>query len=57
MVAERIVDLLEAIEIHHQDRDAPAVALRRPDRLLNPVVEERAVRELRERVVLRLVLV
>jgi hypothetical protein len=57
VVAERVVDLLEAVEVHHQHGDAAALALRRQDRLLDAVAEERAVREPGQRVVQRLVLV
>ena len=57
-VAERVVDLLEAIEVHHQ---RPRAACRRRsawrDRLLDPVAEEHPVRQAGERVVQRLVLV
>jgi len=56
-VAERIVDLLEAVEIEHQDSDAGVGAASAMQRLADAVVEERAVREPGERVVQRLVLV
>ena len=55
-VAERVVDLLEAVEVHQHDGDAAALALGGQQRLLDAVVEEDAVRQLGQRVVERLVL-
>ena len=53
LVAERVVDLLEAVEIEQHQREAGAVALRREERLLEAILEEPAVRETGERVVQR----
>src|SRR4051794_15053924 len=55
-VAEGVVDLLEAVEIHEEHRDPAAVAPRRQQRALDPVGEERAIRKAGQRVVERLVL-
>ena len=57
VVAQRVVDLLEAVDVHHHHRDPAAFAARRQDGLPDPVVEERPVREPGEPVVQRLVLV
>jgi hypothetical protein len=56
-MAERVVDLLEAVEVHDHHGRGHVVAARRRERLADAVVEERAVGEVRERVVERLVLV
>ena len=58
VVAERVVDHLEAVEVEEEHRGAragPAAACS-PQRLLQPVEEQRAVRQPRERVVQRAVL-
>ena len=58
VVAERVVDLLEAVEVHDQHGHAAAVAAARPrGRVLDAVAEQRAVGQAGERVVQRLVLV
>jgi len=51
LVAERVVDELEAVEVHEQNRDLPRVAPQAHQRVAQPVEEERPVREARERVV------
>ena len=54
LVAQRVVDLLEAIEVHEQHTDL----LARPpprDRLVDPLVEADPVRKAREAVVNRVV--
>ena len=53
MVPERVVDLLEPVEVHQEEGDDVARAGARPERVLDPVVEKRPVRELRELVVER----
>jgi hypothetical protein len=53
----RVVDLLEAVEVHEDDREPAAVALRVPDGLADPLAEEQPVGQAGERVVQRLVLV
>ena len=53
VVAVAVVDRLELVDVEQQHADARAAAL---ERVLEPVVEERAVRELGERVVERLAL-
>ena len=56
VVAERVVDLLEVVEIHdHHDR-VLAVAAASADGLIDAVAEQLAVRQAGERVVQRLVL-
>ena len=55
VVAERVVDLLEAVEVDQQQRD-PRVHVRGRDALLEALVEARAVRQAGERVVHREVL-
>jgi len=56
-VPERVVHVLEPVEVDDEDRDAALVALSREERLLRPVVEERPVGQAGERVVQRLELV
>ena len=56
VVAERVVDLLEAVEVHQHHGDELLLALGAEDRLLHEVVEHRAVREAGERVGQRLLL-
>ena len=53
VVAERVVDALEVIEIEEQAGDVRAVALRLREDLLQPLVEQRPVRQPGEDVVLR----
>ena len=53
IVAERVVDALEMVEVEEQARDVRGVALRLREDLLQPLVEERPVRQPREDVVLR----
>ena len=48
-----VVDLLEQIDVEEDHRKTTAAALRRGDRLAEPIVEERAVRQARERIVER----
>ena len=55
MVAERVVDLLEPVQVHEQHRDVLAMALGSRQRLTHSVVEEDAVGQAGERVVERLV--
>ena len=55
-VPERVVDLLEPIEIQHHDREARAVPLCLGDRALDAVVEEQPVRQAGQRIVQRLAL-
>jgi len=50
-VAERVVDLLELVEVEHRDGDLPARALRLGQRHAEAVVEEIAVRQSRQVVV------
>ena len=45
MVAEGVVDVLEAVEIHHHQRHRLLVALAQADRLEQPVVEQAPVRK------------
>jgi hypothetical protein len=51
VVAERVVDLLEAIDVEQHERRLLPVALCGQNRLLNPVSVERPVRQPRELVV------
>ena len=53
MVAERVVDLLEAIEVHQQHRELGAVAVGDRDLALDLLAEARAVRQPGEAVVQR----
>ena len=53
IVTQRVVDALEMIEIEEQARDVRAVALRLREDLLQPLVQERAVRQSGQDVVLR----
>src|SRR4051812_8310659 len=45
LVAERVVDRLELVDVEQEDRDERAGALGAGERVLDAVVEERAVRE------------
>ena len=56
-MTERVVDLLEAIEVHDHHRGGDVLTACDRERLSNPVVEERPVREVGQRVVERLMLV
>ena len=53
VVAERVVDALEVVEVEEQARDLRAVALRLREDLLQPLVEQRPVRQPGQDVVLR----
>ena len=53
VVPERVVDLLEAVEVDQQQAGQLAGAAGGGDRVLHPLVEQRAVREAREVVVQR----
>ena len=55
LVAERVVDRLELVDVEQQHRDVALRALRAGERLADAVVEERAVRQAGQRVVERLV--
>src|SRR5262249_13995015 len=50
LVTERVVDLLEAVEVEQHQRETGPAALRVQERLLQAVVEETAVREPGQRV-------
>ena len=52
-VAERVVDLLEAVEIDQHQREALAVAALARERVLDAVAQQHAVGEAGERVVMR----
>ncbi len=54
---QRVVDLLEAVEVHEQDGELRAVSVGDADRVLDLLPEARAVRQAREVVVERLVAV
>jgi hypothetical protein len=54
---ERVVDLLEAIEVHDHHGDPDVLTAGNGEGLPDPVVEERSVRQVGERVVERLMLV
>ena len=43
MMAEGIVDLLEAVEVDQQQREAHAFAMRSQDGLLQAIVKQRAI--------------
>ena len=53
VVAERVVDLLEPVEIQGQHREPAMAALRAADRLREPVVEQRPVRQTGQRIRVR----
>ena len=53
-VAERVVDALEMIEIHVHERAAREAGGRGRELLREPVAKQRAIRQLRERIVVRL---
>ena len=55
LVAERVVDRLEAVDVEQQHRDAEAEALGAAEGVLDAVEEQRAVGQAGERVVQRLV--
>ena len=50
-VTEAVVHVLEVVEVDEEHRERPARAPRAQQRVLQPVAEQAAVRELRERVV------
>ena len=50
-VAERIVDVLEAVEIEEEDRELAPAAMRAGDRLSDAIGEQRTVRQAGERIV------
>ena len=52
VMAERVVDLLEAVEIDQQHGEALLIAMRAQDRLLQPIEEQRAIGKIGERVVI-----
>jgi hypothetical protein len=56
VMAERIVHVLEAVEVHHQQGQATLVAMRARDRRGKPILEQRAIGEIGEGVVQRLML-
>ena len=56
LVAERVVDLLELVEVHDQERQRLARPQRRADRVVDAVPEQDAVGQAGEVVVQRLVL-
>ena len=49
-MSQRIVDVLEAVEIHQQQGERPVVALGFFDRLLQALMEQCAVRKFRQRI-------
>ena len=49
-VTERVVDFLEAVEVDEQHGEAPLVAMRLRHGLAQPIVEQLAIRQTRERV-------
>ena len=55
-MAEGVVDLLEAVQIHQQKGDLGAVTIRLPDRLTEAFAQQRAVRQTGQSVVVRLIL-
>ena len=55
-VAERVVDVLEAVEVDEQHADAAAAALRLRDRLRQPLVQQQPVGQAGQRVARRHVL-
>ena len=57
VVAERVVDLLEVVEVDQHHAEGPADGARALDRVGELELEEQAVRQTRERVVERLVFV
>ena len=52
-VAERVIDELEPVQIHHQDRERFPARLRLGDAALESFAKLRAVRQLRQRVLVR----
>ncbi len=53
VMAQRVVDLLEAVQVEQQQRDGCSLAVGDPRRLLEAIVQERPVRQLGQRVVIR----
>src|SRR5664280_3218205 len=56
-MAERVVDLLEPVEVHDQERETGVLAPRLQDRLLHTVAKERSVGKSGQSVVESLILV
>ena len=52
-VTERVIDVLEPVQIQVEQRKLARVALGKADRLVQPVVEQQAVRQAGEAVVMR----
>ena len=55
LMAEGVVDDLEAIDVDEQDREIVSMRERRASRELEPFEEQRTVRKARDRVVVRVV--
>jgi hypothetical protein len=55
-VTERVIDLLESVQIHHQERTRLVAALGGRERLKQVLAEERAIRQAGEGVMQRLML-
>ena len=53
MMSERVVDLLEAVQIEQQQRERRALAGGDARRLVEAIVQQRAVRQIGQRVVIR----
>ena len=51
LVPERVVHVLEVVEVDEQDRDQLAGAVRLRDRLLQPILEQYPVRQVGQRIV------
>ena len=49
-VAERVIDVLEPVEIHEQERDGTIVASRERDRMIEPLEERGPVVQARQRI-------
>ena len=56
VVPEGVVDVLEPVEVEKHDPDDAPAPLRARERLVEAIEEQHAVRELRERVVVREIL-
>ena len=52
VVAERVVHFLEAVEINQQHGEAALITMRSQDRLLQPVLEQRAIGQIGQRIVI-----
>ncbi len=55
MVAERVVDLLEAVEVEQQKGNRPNVLARRGQSLFHSLLQQVAIRQIGQRIVGRLV--